>query len=118
MAFLFHMDKATFSLLFVVGFALLGVVGDFFLKLAGNGQKFMEVKWFLIGFLIYASTAFGWFYVMKHLKLATVGTVYAVIIVLLLSLIGTFYFHEQLKLFEIIGIAMAIISLVLLGRFA
>lgn len=112
------MDKTTLSLLFIVGFALLGVIGDFFLKLAGSGQKFMEVKWFLIGFLIYASTAFGWFYVMKHLKLATVGAIYAVIVILLLTLVGTFYFHEQLSFYEIIGITAALISLVLLGRFA
>jgi len=31
-----------------------------------------------IGFTVYASTAFGRVFVMKHLKLATVGVVYSV----------------------------------------
>ena len=112
------MEKTNFSLLLIIFFAMIGVLGDFFLKLAGSGQKDVEVKWFIIGFLIYASTAFGWFYVMKHLKLATVGVIYVITIILLLTLLSVFYFHEQLKVYEIIGIAAAIISLILLGRFA
>ena len=74
--------------------------------------------WFYVGFIIYASTAFGWVFVMKYLKLATISVLYSVSLVLLLTAIGVVYLHESLNYFEVIGIVMAVISLVLLMRFA
>jgi len=112
------MDKILFSLLITIFLGLVGVIGDFFIKLSGNGTKFMELKWFIIGFLIYASTAFGWFYVMKHVKLATLGVFYLISTIIFLTIVGVFYFKERLNLYEIIGIITAIISLILLGKFA
>lgn len=95
-----------------------GVLADIFIKLAGSGPKAVEMKWFAAGFLIYASTAFGWFYVMKHVKLSSLGAIYAVSTILLLVAVGVFYFHEKINLYEIIGIALALISVVLLAKFA
>jgi len=105
-------------IIIVVLLSLAGVVGDFFIKLAGNGSKYMDVKWFILGFVIYASTAFGWFYAMKHIKLSSLGVIYALSTVLLLVAVGVFYFHEKLNIREIAGITTAIISLLLLSRFA
>ena len=68
--------------------------------------------------LIYASTAFGWVFVMKHLKLATIGVVYSVSMILLLTAIGVVGFRESLSAYEIAGLVMAIGALVLLMRFA
>lgn len=112
------MDKISFSLLIVVLFSLVGITGDFFLKLAGNGEKFLELKWFTIGFVIYASTAFGWFYVMKSLKLATISVFYSISLILLSALIGAYFFKESLNNYEIAGIVMGILSLILMGKFA
>jgi len=112
------MDKILLSLLIVVALSLVGVVGDFFIKLSGNGVKFMDFKWFIIGLVIYAITAFGWFYVMRNVKLATLGVFYAISTILFLTIVGIFYFKEQPNTYEIIGIITAVISLVLLGRFA
>ncbi len=112
------MDKITISLAATVLLALVGVVGDFFINLAGEGKKFVELKWFIVGFIIYALTAFGWFFVMKNIKLSTLGVFYAISTVLFLTIVSTFYFKEPLGWYEIIGIIMAIISLVLLGKFA
>jgi multidrug transporter EmrE-like cation transporter len=70
------------------------------------------------GFLVYASTAFGWVFVMRHLKLGTIGVVYSVSMVLLLTLVGTRWFGESLNYSEMAGIALAILSLILLVRFA
>jgi drug/metabolite transporter (DMT)-like permease len=55
---------------------------------------------------------------MKHLKLATIGVVYSVSMIVLLTAIGIVGFRESLSAYEYVGIAMAIGSLVLLMRFA
>lgn len=112
------MEKSTIAILVTIGFSAFGVVGDYFLKLASGEPTWFKSKWFYVGFLIYASTAFGWVFVMKHLKLATIGVVYSVSMILLLSTIGVLRFNETLSLYEIVGILMAIGSLVLLMRFA
>ena len=79
------------------------MIGDFFINLAGEGKKFIELKWFVIGFLIYSSTLFGWFFAMKNVKLATAGIFYAVSIVIFLTIIGTLYFKEPINIYEIIS---------------
>jgi drug/metabolite transporter (DMT)-like permease len=107
-----------FYLIAAIVLALIGATGDFFINLAGEGKKFIDVKWFIIGFLIYASTAFGWFFVMKNIKLATLSVFYAISTLIFLVIIGTFYFKEPINSYEIIGIITAIISLMLLGKFA
>ncbi|MBV8678746.1 MAG: hypothetical protein JO355_16400, partial [Planctomycetaceae bacterium] len=63
-------------------------------------------------------TAFGWVYVMRHLKLATIGAVYSVSMILLLTGVGVAGFGQPLNASEVAGLAMAIGSLVLLMRFA
>lgn len=68
--------------------------------------------------MVYASTAFGWVFVMKHLKLATINVVYSVSMVLLLTTIGVVFFRESLNYYEIAGLIMAVDSLILLVRFA
>ena len=112
------MDKTLFPILIVISLAIIGVVGDFFIKLAGNGPRYIDLKWFILGLVIYTLTAFGWFYVMKHINLATLGVFYAISTVLFLTLISAFYFKEGFNIYEGMGIVFAIISLILLSRFA
>jgi small multidrug resistance pump len=112
------MDKTSFGVVVTIGFSLLGVLGDYFLKLASANENSLRTLWFYIGFAVYASTAFGWVFVMKHLKLATIGVVYSVSMVLLLTAIGVVFFQESLNYYEIAGLVMAIASLILLVRFA
>jgi drug/metabolite transporter (DMT)-like permease len=111
------MSNATLAVLVTIAFSVLGVVGDYFLKLASAKEHSLKAAEFYIGFVLYASTAFGWVFVMKHLKLATVGVVYCVSMVLLLAVVGVVGFKETLNGYEIAGIVMAIASLVLLVRF-
>lgn len=112
------MSNILISLLIIVFLSLVGVIGDFFIKLSGSGAKFIELKWFILGFMIYASTAFGWFYVMKNIKLATLGIFYAISTSLLLVFVGVFYFKESFNYYEVVGLVTAVISLLLLSRFA
>jgi len=101
------------AILVTIGFSAVGVVGDYFLKLASQQATPLRTMWFYIGFAVYASTAFGWVFVMKHLKLATVGVVYSVSMIVLLTAIGAIVFRESLG-----PLILAIASLYLLMRFA
>lgn len=112
------MDKNWLAIGITIGFSIVGVVGDYFLKLASGADAPLRSRWFYIGFAVYASTAFGWVYVMRHLKLATIGVVYCVSMIVLLTAIGVLFFDEKLNYYEIAGIILAIASLILLVRFA
>jgi drug/metabolite transporter (DMT)-like permease len=112
------MGKPTLAVVVTVVFSLIGVLGDYFLKLASQREHAFRTVWFYLGFALYASTAFGWLFVMKHLKLATISVLYSVSMVLLLTAIGTLVFRESLKLLEVVGIVLALASRVLLVRFA
>src|SRR5215472_1407521 len=112
------MTKPALGVLVTVAFSLVGVLGDYFLKLASQRAQPLRSGWFYVGFALYASTAFGWVFVMKHLKLATISVLYSVSMVLLLTAVGVVLFRETLIAFELAGIALAVASLVLLMRFA
>jgi drug/metabolite transporter (DMT)-like permease len=112
------MDRSTLAVLVTIGFSVVGVLGDYFLKLASEKENSLKSAWFYIGFVVYASTAFGWVFVMKHLKLATIGVLYSVSMILLLTATGVVAFRETLNYYEMIGLVLAIAALVLLVRFA
>ena len=112
------MPKPTLAILVTIAFSLIGVLGDYFLKLASERAAPLRTGWFYLGLTLYASTAFGWVFVMRHLKLATISVLYSVSMVLLLTTLGVAVFKESLNYYEIAGIALAVASLVLLTRFA
>jgi len=101
-----------------IGFSVVGVLGDYLLKLASAHKNPLRAGWFYVGFAVYASTAFGWVFVMRHLKLATIGVVYSISMILLLTGIGVVFFREPLSAPEVVGLLLAIAALVLLVRFA
>src|SRR6476620_4828257 len=112
------MATKTLAVLITIAFSVVGVFGDYFLKLASAKEQSLRSSWFYLGFALYASTVFGWVFVMKYLKLATISVLYSVSLVLLLTAIGVVLFHESLNYLEVIGIGLAVVSLVLLMRFA
>jgi drug/metabolite transporter (DMT)-like permease len=104
--------------LMIVILSLIGVLGDYFLKLGGSGDKYIDWKWFVLGALIYSSTAIGWFFVMKYIKLGSLGIIYATTTVIALTIVGVFFFKETLSIYEIIGIVAGVASILLLARFS
>jgi small multidrug resistance pump len=112
------MDKTYLGVLITIAFSVVGIVGDYFLKRASGETHAFKSLWFYVGISIYASTAIGWVFAMRYLKLATIGVVYAISTIVLLTAVGVVAFRESLSLYEIAGIAMAIGALVLLVRFA
>ena len=110
--------KNSLAVFVTIAFSVVGVLGDYLLKLASSQQKPLASRWFYIGFAVYASTAFGWVFVMKHLKLATISVLYSVSMVVLLTAVGVVLFRESLNYYEAAGLVMAIAALILLVRFA
>jgi len=110
--------SSSVAVLVTIAFSMIGVLGDYFLKLASTRVEPLRTGWFYLGFALYASTAFGWVFVMRHLKLATISVLYSVSMVLLLTAVGVVVFRESLNHFELAGIVLAVASLILLMRFA
>jgi len=94
------------------------VLADVFIKHASLQTAFDGWRTLLLGVLIYGLTGFGWFFVMRKVKLSTLGVFYSVTCVLLLTMVSIFYFKEKISPIEIVGIALAVISLAILARFA
>jgi multidrug transporter EmrE-like cation transporter len=111
------MDKTTLAILVAAVMSCVGIVGDYFLKLASKDENPLGTRSFLLGLLLYSSTAFAWVYVMRHLKLATIGVVYSVCMILLLTGMGVVFFGESLNRYEVAGIVLAIAAVLLLSRF-
>ena len=113
-----RMDGKTLAVIVTVAFSAVGVLGDYFLKLASAQPQPLRSGAFYVGFAVYASTAFGWLFVMQHLKLGTIGVLYSVSMILLLTTVGVVAFGEKLSYPEMTGLLLALASLVLLVRFA
>lgn len=105
---------------FLIGIILsaITVFADALIKQASLQTAFSGWKMLIIGAIIYGLTAFGWFFLMRKIKLSTLGVLYAVSCVVLLTLVSVFYFKEKINFIEIIGIGLAIVSLIILARFA
>jgi len=112
------MTKASLAVVVTVVFSAVGVLGDYFLKLASEHVAPLRAWTFYVGFAVYASTALGWVFVMRHLKLATISVVYSISMILLLTALGVVIFRESLNYYEIAGLVLAVASLALLVRFA
>lgn len=102
----------------VIGVTALTVIADYFCKMASAQENPILTKWFVFALIFFASSTFAWVYIMKYLQLGTIGVLYSVSTVLLLTVVGIVFFGEAVTLYEIVGIIMAVIALGLLGRFA
>src|SRR4051794_3362977 len=112
------MDKLWLAVLVTIGFSAFGVAGDYFLKRASLQEYPVKTSAFAIGFTVYASTAFGWLFVMRYMKLGTIGVVYSMSLIVLLTLTGVIAFGESINKYEILGIVLALTAMGLLIRHA
>jgi len=110
-------EPKTLAILVAATMSAVGIVGDYFLKRASAAQQPLATWSFLVGFVLYASTALAWTFVMRHLTLATIGVIYSMCMILLLALMGVVVFNEPLHRSEIVGIILALAAMILLARF-
>ncbi len=108
------MKSSTISILVTVLLALAVAVSDYFLKNASSSTSPFLNRNFFIALLITLASTFGWVLVMPHLKLAYIGVIYSLTVVLSLCLVGAMFFDENLKPSEWIGVGLAIASMLLL----
>jgi small multidrug resistance pump len=111
-------DRTTIMIIVAAAMSAVGIVGDYFLKRASGEASPLATLAFLVGLVLYSSTAFAWVFVMRHLKLATIGAIYSVCMILMLTSMGLLFFDEIPNRYEIVGIVLAIASIALLSRFA
>lgn len=112
------MSARQIALLVAIALAAIGVLADYFLKLASDQAASVRSAWFWVGLFVYAAMAGGWVYVMRHLSFTEIGIVYSVATILLLTAVGTLVLKEALHTHEVLGVLMAFGSLVLLARFS
>ena len=105
------------GLVIVILISAFTALGDICMKFAGNSEKFINTKWFVLGMSLYLITGVGWFLAMRVVKMSSIGVIYGVTTVILLAIIGVLFFDEKLNSIEIIAIAMGISSITLLLRF-
>lgn len=111
------MNTILIAILIGIGLSLITVLADAFIKHASLQNAFSGWPMLISGAVIYGLTAFGWFFVMRKVKLSTLGVLYSISVVVFLTLVSVFYFKERTSPIEIVAIGMAIISLVILSRF-
>ncbi len=110
------MKSSSTAVLVTILLALAVALSDYFLKIASK-TKSPFLNWnFFVGLMITFFCTFGWVLVMPHLKLAHIGVIYSLTVVLSLCLVGALFFDEQLKFWEWIGVGLAIASMTLLRR--
>jgi len=103
--------------LMIVGLSFVETVGDTLIKYAGaDTKKYVLVFWLILGVTVYMCAAVGWFFVMKHIKLGSLGIIYSVASVTFLLSWGILFFNESYSKTEILGIILGFISLFLLAR--
>ena len=112
------MDPILIAFIIGIGLSLLTVLADVLIKEASLQSAFSGWQLLTLGAIIYGSTALGWFFVMRTVKLSTLAVLYAMSCIIFLVLVSVFYFKEKISSIETFGIALAIISLLILSRFA
>lgn len=107
-----------YNLLVVVVVTLITVVGDVFIKNATQTEGYKQVINMSLGVGVYIIVAFGFFYMYKLMEFSVSGVLYAVITILLFVGVGAILYHENINTYEWVGVILAIISVILLSRFA
>lgn len=100
----------------VMFMTLIVVLGDYSIKLAVKAGGIFNLH-FLLGFLLYCSSTFVWFFVLKYLKFAEANLIYSLFIILASIVIGVFVFGDHISPIEWVGIGLAITSIGLLYRY-
>jgi drug/metabolite transporter (DMT)-like permease len=93
----------------------LTLIGDFFIKSASERPEGLISPAFFIGLCLYALPAVGWFFLMRAHSLAAIGVLYSASTIVLLAVLGYFVFKEPFGAREIIGLLLAIASVVVMS---
>jgi undecaprenyl phosphate-alpha-L-ara4N flippase subunit ArnF len=102
------------SILILLTITGLTIAGDYFIKLASDRPDGLTTVIFAAGLMLYALPAIGWFFLMRSHSLAALGVLYSASILILLAAMGTLVFKEAFGLREVLGIGLAIASVMVI----
>jgi multidrug transporter EmrE-like cation transporter len=94
----------------------LTLAGDYCIKVASGDQDGLSSKTFMLGALLYAMPSVAWFFLMRSHSLAAVGVYYSAAVIILLATLGCLVFKEAFGLREVVGLSLAIASVVVMSR--
>lgn len=104
------MSEARLALLAVVALSALTALADVLVKKAAVDDNVVSPYLFLAA-VIFGVSAYGWFFVLKYINLATLGGVYSLVTILLLVLAGIVIFGERLAVADVLVIVVSIVAL-------
>lgn len=90
--------------------SLLHCMGDVLFKRASINFTWWD---FLLGSFLYIVTIPTWLWVLKSGKLATLVSMGTVLQLVILTIVGVFFFKEHLTVRETFGIALAILAVLM-----
>lgn len=102
---------ALFTALFVLG-------GDYIIKVAADNGLALTSRHMIAGCMIYGLSAILWYVAMRNISLAQAGVAFSMFSLLALCAIGVLFFDEVIYPREALGIALALVSMVLMVRIA
>lgn len=102
------------SLVIVLAISLLTLLGDLCIKLASTHDQGLWSLVFVLGLLLYAVPAYGWFFLMRSHSLAAIGVIYSAATLLLLAGLGHFAFGETLGPRQVAALLLALGSVLLM----
>jgi drug/metabolite transporter (DMT)-like permease len=101
----------------VVGVVLIIVLfnatGDYFLKIGSNQSNPYIALQTLTGVALYATSAFGWIYVMQRVNLTVVGIIYSSSTIIILTLMSLYIFKEDVSAKQLLAVSFALIAVLL-----
>lgn len=101
-----------------LGATLVVIAGDFALKSAVDKGFALRSPTVFLGGVLYAATAAGWFLALRHVSLAQAGVAPVLFTLMALVTMGVVLFGGKIALREVLGIAMAVGSMLLMAQVA
>ena len=87
---------------------LMNTAGDYFLKVGSSqANPYIALATFS-GVVMYASSAFGWIYVMQRVNLTVVGIIYSSSTIIILTLMSLYVFKEEVSLRQLLAVGLAL----------
>ena len=104
------------SLLVLIGITGLTLVGDYCIKLASGAEGGLLRRSFVLGMILYGLPAIGWFFLMRTHSLAMIGVLYSASTIVLLAALGVFVFKEPFGWREVLGLSLAVASVLVMSQ--
>ena len=109
------MTEARLALLAVVALSALTAVADVLVKKAAELGRIDSVH-MILATVMFGGSAYGWYFALRHMNLATLGGAYSLITIILLVLAGTVLFGERLRFADFFVIFMSLVALAVFWR--